>query len=158
MTETAESRPREMNAVFHALFTAGAIWPAAMTLPLLAAHFGVGVALRLAPIVIALGWTFAEAACVGWRRVPFTCTLLFAKRPPAYTIGLLVFVFGWFVFVGASLLNAARAGALPWLIVALLVATAGLAIHYLRRQQWGAWPLEFEDYLPDGFDALRLQD
>jgi hypothetical protein len=96
--------------------------------------------------------------CIGWRRVPFTCTFLFAKRPPAYTVGLLVMILGWFVFVATSLLNAARIGPIPWLIVACVAGAAGLALRWWRLHNWGHWPLEFEDYLPDGLDSLRLSD
>jgi hypothetical protein len=62
------------------------------------------------------------------------------------------------VFIATSLVNVARAGVLAWLAIVLLVGLIGLTLRWYRRQDWGRWPLEFEDYLPDGFDALGLHE
>ena len=73
-------------------------------------------------------------------------------------VALLIFVFGWFVFLSASMLDAARTGLIPWLLIALLVGPAGLALRQYRLQHWGDYPLEFEDYPPDGIETLGLAD
>ena len=93
---------------------------------------------------------------IDWRRIPFTCTFLFAKRPPAYTVLMAIVVFGWFVLFGRLLVQSARSGFRPWaVIVGVLTVMAGLLTRY-RRATWGQLPLEFEDYLPDAVNPLRL--
>ena len=156
--ENAETRPHQLDAVRSALFTRGVLWPLALTLPVQAYQLGPRTALTLAPITALVGWAFTEAMCLGWRRLPYTCTFLFAKRPPAFTVAALIAIFGWFVFAGTSLLDTARLGALPWFIVATLVVSVGTGLRSYRRVQWGQGPLEFEDYLPDSLDQLRLHE
>jgi hypothetical protein len=75
-----------------------------------------------------------------------------------YTVFWIVLIFGWFVFLGTSLLFVASSGLVPWLIVATISLAVDLALRSYRRRTWGRWPLEFEDYLPDGLDALRLRE
>jgi ABC-type transport system involved in multi-copper enzyme maturation permease subunit len=156
--EDAATRRHQLTAVRRSLFVAGAVWPALLSVPVHAMVLGWTTAFTLAPLTLLIGWFFTEAACLDWRRIPFTCTFLFGKRSPAFTIAMAILVFGWFVFLSAALLNTARVGLLPWLLVALLVGPIGLALRQYRLQHWGDYPLEFEDYLPDGIETLRLTE
>jgi hypothetical protein len=156
--ENADLRSQQLDAVRGELLLKGVVLPVVLTSPLLALHFGAQIAVALTPLTLLIGWTLAEALSIDWRRIPFTCTVLFAKRPPAYTVGLVVLIFGWFVFAAASALAVARAGALPWALVAIGVASVAITLRQFRMAQWGRWPLEFEDYLPDGVDSLRLRE
>lgn len=155
--EADSSRPHQLNAVYRHMVTMGVAIPALLSLPLVAHHIGTRSAVAVLPATVLLGTTFVEALCLTWRRVPFTCTFLFAKRPPAVTFAFLAAVFGWFVFIGAAILNVARAGVVQWFIVMVPLALIAATLRWWRRQDWGRWPLEFEDYAPDGMDALRLE-
>ena len=157
-TEQAATRGHQLDAVSRGLFVSGVVLPTAFAVPVQAAWFGVAAITALVPLTLAIGWTLTELALLEWRRIPFTCTILFAKRPAAFTFLMLVMIFGWFVFVSTSLLVAARASVTAWSVVALLVSVVGLTLRAYRRHNWGRWPLEFEDYLPDGLDTLRLGD
>lgn len=156
MTETAANRRHQLDAVSHALFTVGVIIPVAFTFPMHTAMFGTRAAITLTPVMLIIGWAFTEAACLDWRRVPFTCTFLLAKRPAPFLLIFLLAIFGWFVVISGGLLAAARGGLRSWLIVVGLVTLVGVLLRLYRLQSWGRWPLEFEDYLPDGIDTLQL--
>ena len=156
--EDASTRGHQLTAVRRSLFVAGVVWPSLLSVPVHALSLGWTTALTLAPLTLLIGWLFTEVACLDWRRIPFTCTFLFGKRPPAFTIAMAIIVFGAFVSLSAALLDTARAGLLPWLLIALLVAPVGLALRQYRLQNWGDYPLEFEDYLPDGIETLRLTE
>lgn len=157
-TEDSKSRRHALDAVRRSLFTIGVVLPVVMALPVQIQMLGRQTAIAVAPISLLIGWVFTEIACLDWRRVPFTCTFLFAKRPPAFGFFAVMMIFGWFVFIATSLVDAARAGREPWLVVSALIASIGLGLRWYRMQNWGLWPLEFEDYLPDTLETLRLGD
>jgi hypothetical protein len=104
-----------------------------------------------------LGRVFVEIVATEWRRVPFTCTVLFGKRPAAYTVLLVCLAFNVFGLLGTSLLQVATSRPVAWIVVFAKLMLIGGAVRWHRRQSWGQLPLEFEDYLPDSFDVLRLQ-
>lgn len=156
-TEEAANRRHQLDAVRSTLLYTGVMLPAAVAFPVQASVLDIGTAALLLPVVALLGSIFVELVCLEWRRIPFTCTFLFAKRPPAYTFLLLLLIFGWFVFLGASILDAARSGAVPWLVVATLLSLALAGLGWYRLQTWGHLPFEYEDYLPDGLDTLQLR-
>jgi hypothetical protein len=158
MTEQEGTRSHQLNAVRRGMFMSAVALPTIWAMPLIAGEFGYAKAAGLVPITLFIGSAFVEAVCIDWRRIPFTCTFLFAKRPPVYTVFWIVLIFGWFVFLGTSLLFVASSGLVPWLIVATISLAVDLALRSYRRRTWGRWPLEFEDYLPDGLDALRLRE
>lgn len=155
--EADSTRPHQLNAVYRQALLLGVVIPALLSLPIVAQHIGWQSAAALLPVTILIGTAFVEAMCLTWRRVPFTCTFLFAKRPPAFTFAFLIGVFGWFVFIGASILNVARGGVVLWFVVVMPLTMIAASLRWWRRQDWGRWPLEFEDYAPDGMDALRLE-
>jgi hypothetical protein len=156
ITETAANRGHQLDAVRHALFSAGVVLPVLFVFPMHAAILGVRESVTLVPVMVLIGWTFTEGTCLDWRRIPFTCTFLFAKRPAPFLVITLLLIFGWFVVISGALLAVASTGLVPWLIVVGCIGTLGLGLRLLRLQQWGRWPLEFEDYVPDGIDTLRL--
>lgn len=156
VTEAVDTRVHCLAAVWRTLMWRGLVYPTVVSIPILASRFGLNAALALTPIILLLGSALVDVMCAGWRRIPFSCTLLVNKRPPAITLGLLIAIFGWFVFIGAAMLNSARQGLLPWLVVTLFATIAAAGARWWRLQEWGRHPLEFEDSLPDGLDALRL--
>lgn len=156
MTESVATRGYQLDAVVRYLFILGVLVPGAIAVPVVGAVVGLRVALGLFPLVVVMGTVFLEVVLRDWRRVPFTCTFLFAKRPLAYTCCLAVGIFGWLVFIGAGVLDVARSSVAGWILVALpMVAVLG-GLRWHRRQTWGMAPLEFEDYEADGLDTLRL--
>jgi hypothetical protein len=158
MTEQGASRRDQLTAVRSGMFMSAVMLPTVLTLPVTAGHFGFAHALALVPITVLIGWAFVEVVCIDWRRIPFTCTLLFAKRPPVYTLFWTLMIFGWFVFMATLLSFAASSGVGSWLLIATTTLALALALRSYRMRTWGRWPLEFEDYLPNGVDALRLRE
>jgi hypothetical protein len=131
--------------------------PAALAFPVQAGVLGGRTALACLPIAILLGCIFVEIALGHWRRIPFTCTVLFGKRPAAYTLGFAFLTFNVFVGIGTVCLQVASAGRTSWLVVlTILLAVCG-ALRWVRLQTWGRLPLEFEDYLPDAPNTLGLR-
>ncbi len=154
--EDDQTRRFQLDAVRWTLFSFGVVLPAMLAVPLHVYVFGPGGAAASLPVVLLLGWILTEMFSIDWRRIPFTCTFLFARRPPAYTVLIGILLFGWFVLFGRLLVESARSGLRPWaMIVAVLTVIGGLLTRY-RRATWGQLPLEFEDYLPDDVHPLRL--
>jgi hypothetical protein len=108
------------------------------------------------PIVILLGSVFVDVTIANWRRIPFACTVLFGKRPAAFTLLVALLAFNAFVIAGTLLQLLALSGLGAWLAVVgfLLLVTGGFG--WYRRQVWGRFPLEFEDYLPNSLESLDL--
>lgn len=157
-TEVADARRHQLDAVRYALFSTGVVLPTALAFPIQFQLLGREIAFAAAPMTLLIGWVFTEVICLDWRRIPFTCTFLFAKRPPAFTLFAALMIFGWFVFISTSLVDSARRGRVAWLVTTALVIFIGSALRWYRLQNWGRWPLEFEDYLPDSLETLRLGD
>jgi hypothetical protein len=155
-TENQETRRYSMDAVRWTLFRLGVSVPTLLAAPLFMGTLGVRNSVASLPVVLLLGWILTEMLCIDWRRIPFTCTILFAKHPPAYTILIAILIFGWFVFLGRAVVDVARSGVRPWCVVVAVLAAAGGALSWYRHLTWGRLPLEFEDYLPDDVHPLRL--
>jgi hypothetical protein len=157
VTENSATRRHQLDAVRHIVLGLCVALPAALAFPLQAAALGVSRALASLPVVLFLGWIFVDIAFGRWRRIPFTCTFLFAKRPPAYPLLVAFLAFGVFGTLGTGMLAAAGSGPRPWLVVmTILTATTGV-LRWQRLQTWGRLDLEFEDYLPDRVETLGLQ-
>lgn len=157
ITEDQATRRHQLDAVRHAFVGLGVILPAALGLPVYAGLLGWRTALVCAPVVVLLGSIFVEIAVGRWRRIPFTCTFLFGKHPPAYTVMLAFLAFGVFGVVGSALIDAARGGLRSWLtVMTILLAIYGV-LRWQRLQTWGRLSLEFEDYLPDRVETLGLE-
>jgi hypothetical protein len=157
LTEEAGSRPHQLNAVRHTFLGLAVIVPVALAFPLHAGLLGFSSAVACLPVVLILGFLFVDITIANWRRIPFACTVLFGKRPAAFT--LLVAILGFNVFVVAGtllqLLALSRPGAWLGVVGVLLLLSAGMA--WYRRQVWGRFPLEFEDYLPNSLETLQLR-
>jgi hypothetical protein len=156
LTEEAASRPHQLNAVRQLLLELGVIAPVALSFPVQAAVLGWASALACLPVIVLLGWILVEITMSHWRRLPFTCTILFGKRPAAFT--LLVACSGLYVFgfVGIGLQQLARSRPMPWLIVIAFLLLIGATLRRYRLQTWGRFPFEFEDHLPNSLETLGL--
>ena len=108
------------------------------------------------PVVLLLGCLFVDLVVGQWRRIPFTCTVLFGKRPAAYTLMLAFASFYLFVFIGMGLQQLAISGPRRWLIVVAILLLISAGLRWYRLRTWGGLPLEFEDYLPDRVNTLGL--
>ena len=114
-------------------------------------------ALLSLPVVVLLGWLLVEIVLSHWRRIPFTCTLLFGKRPAAYTLVVAFLAFSVFVAVGTGLQQIAISRPVSWCVVLAILILVNAVLRWVRLQTWGRLPFEFEDYLPDSFSTLGLQ-
>jgi hypothetical protein len=157
MTEEAESRTQQLDAAGQSLVRVGVIGPAILAVLLHAAVFGAARAAAVFPVLVLLGWIFVEITLGDWRRIPFTCTVLLAKRPAAHTFLLALLAFGVFVSFGGVFEQAAMSGPIAWLVVVGLLSGIGAALRWRRRLLWGRVPIEFEDYLPDTIQPLGLR-
>ncbi len=156
-TEDRASRHHQLNAIRHIVIGIGVIAPALLAFPVLAGVLGGRTAIACFPIVILLGCILVEIAFGHCRRIPFTCTVLFGKRPVAFTLGLAFVAFNVFVGLGTACLRVASGGRTPWLVVLTILLMVGGALRWVRLQTWGRLPLEFEDYLPDAPSTLGLR-
>ena len=156
-TENRASRRHQLNAIRHTVIGLGVIAPSVLAFPVQAGVLGGRTALACFPIVILLGCIVVEIAFGRWRRIPFTCTVLFGKRPAAYTLGLAFLAFNVFVGLGTMCLQVAGAGRSSWLVVLTILLVIAGALRWVRLQTWGRLPLEFEDSLPDAPNTLGLR-
>jgi ABC-type transport system involved in multi-copper enzyme maturation permease subunit len=156
-TEAETSRRHQMNAIRDTLGGAGVLAPAALVFPVQAAVLGLRSALAGLPVIVLLGWMFVEVVLGNWRRIPFTCTVLFAKRPAAHTVLIAILVLFWLVPIGGVLEQVAISGLRPWLVVTAILLLICAGLRWVRLQSWGRLPLEFEDYLPDTIEPLGLR-
>jgi hypothetical protein len=156
LAERADCRVAQLNAVRLMLMWRGVMLPTVAIVPLQLAVIGWSRTLASIPVTLAIGWLLVELVIRDWRRIPFTCTVLFGKRPAGQTFGLLCALYVVFVVIGTRIAQLAASNVRSWLgtLGVLLVAAAIARWH--RGQSWGSWPLEFEDSLPDGVDTLRL--
>ncbi len=158
LTERAEDRPSQLDAVRRILFERGMVLPITLALPVVLGYFDLSHVPSLGTIIVAVGWAAVEVATLDWRRIPFTCTFLFGKRPPALTVCAAVLVFGWGVFAATTLAVMTLQGALGW--AAAMTVTAGTAwlVRKQRLESWGSAPFEFEDEVPRESDWLHLAE
>lgn len=156
-TEGDTSRRHQLNAIRDTLIGAGVLVPVALGFPVQAAVLGLPSALAALPVVVLLGWMFVEVVLGSWRRLPFTCTVLFAKWPAAHTLLLAILVLFWLVPIAGGLERVAISGLRPWLIVTVVLLLTCAGLRWVRLQSWGRLPLEFEDYLPDAIEPLGLR-
>jgi hypothetical protein len=131
--------------------------PAALAFPVQAAVLGIRGALVCLPVVLLVGWVLVEIVLLHWRRIPFTCTVLFGKRPAAYTLVLAFMAFNVFVSLGILLQQLALSRPTSWILVLAFLLTISVGLRWIRLQTWGRLPFEFEDYLPDTPASLGLR-
>ena len=156
ITEDQATRRHQLEAVRHLFVGLGVMLPVALAAPVYVGMLGARTALTCLPVVVLLGWIFVEIAIGRWRRIPFTCTVLFGKRPPAYTVLLAFLAFGVFGTVGTLFIIIARSGWRSWLVIMAILVTIIAVLRWQRLQTWGRLGLEFEDYLPDRIETLGL--
>jgi hypothetical protein len=157
LTEGALSRWHQLNAIRHTLLAVGVMAPAALAFPVQAAVLGIRGALVCLPVVLLVGWVLVEIVLLHLRRIPFTCTVLFGKRPAAYTLVLAFMAFNVFVSLGILLQQLALSRPTSWILVLAFLLTISVGLRWIRLQTWGRLPFEFEDYLPDTPASLGLQ-
>ena len=158
ITEQAESRRHALDAVPATMFAFGVVGPAIVAFPVEAGILGWRSALMCFPVVLLLGAIFVEGALGHLRRIPFTCTLLFGKRPMALTFAIALIAFSLFSVLGSLLLQMVSSGRVgPWAAVVGVLTAILVALRSYRGVNWGRLPLEFEDYLPDAHDTLQLR-
>jgi hypothetical protein len=156
-TEAETARRHQLNAIRDTLIGVGVLVPAALLFPVQAAVLGLSKALASLPVVVLLGWMFVEMVLGNWRRIPFTCTVLFAKRPAAHTVLIAILVLFWLVPIGGVFEQVAISGLRRWLVVTTVLLLICGILRWVRLQSWGRLPLEFEDYLPDTIEPLGLR-
>jgi hypothetical protein len=156
-TERADIRIEQLDAVRLALAWRGILLPALVVAPLQIAILGWGHAGASFPVTLAIGWMLLELVTSDWRRIPFTCTVLFGKRPAAQTFMILCALYVAFGVIGARIAEHAVGGLSSWLVTMSLLTMALCFARWHRLRHWGRLPLEFEDYLPDSVETLGLE-
>jgi hypothetical protein len=91
------------------------------------------------------GFTMAEIALAGWRRVPFTCTWIPGKRPLVLTVVGAAIIYFLVVTALATLIQFAL---FSWTLLLLLAGpmlTLAAWMRHARIRDWATRPLLFED-------------
>jgi hypothetical protein len=155
MTEEPDSRRHQLRAVEHAIFTFGVLLPILLTLPLQLLVFGGRATLGL-PVALVCGMLQLEGLLRHWRRIPFTCSYIPAKRP-VYRTALVAFVaFLFFTNIAGLLVWASIQRPLRTLPFTAILACVVLVLRRNRLSLWRDHPLTFTDELPTDVQAIGL--
>jgi hypothetical protein len=155
MTEEPDARRHELRAVEHAIFTFGVLVPILATLPLQLMVFGVRGMLGV-PVALLCGMLQLEVLLRHWRRLPFTCSYIPAKRP-VYRTALVAFVaFLFFTNIAGALVGGSIQRPLRTLPFTAILACAVFLLRRNRLSLWRDHPLMFTDELPTDVQAIGL--
>jgi hypothetical protein len=155
VTEDHATRSEQMRAVDHLVMTYVIGVPIAATAPLL------WIALRssalLAGIVVAsVGLVFVHAVLLDWRRIPFTCSYLPAKRFIGHSALIGVAACLLFTVIASGLVRTALVSANQGFVITAALLVVGYWLHERRLTTWRKTPLMFEDEFPDRVLQLQL--
>jgi hypothetical protein len=155
ITEHDTARVDQVEAVVRSTIRLGVVLPLLILSPVQWMMFH-GQAIASTAVTLAAGIALVEIGMSEWRRLPFTCSYMPAKRFVGLTalVGLTAFVA--FATVGSGLAYASRGHPIG---AVLFLAILG-AIVWERRQRRARLarhtPLLFEDALPTEIEPLRL--
>jgi hypothetical protein len=112
-------------------------------------------ALLAAIVVAATGLVFVHAVLLDWRRIPFTCSYLPAKRFIGHSalIGFAACLL--FTVISTGLLRTALVTINRGIVITAALLVIGFWLRERRRATWRKTPLMFEDEFPD--QVLQLQ-
>lgn len=154
--EDPDLRSAQLKAVGQTFWWFGVGAPVLLLAPLQVYVLGLSSAVLCVVLTACCGALIIEIVIASWRRIPFTCSYLPAKRHLALT-GLVVTT-AFILFVGLtgglirwSLLRPSR-----WLTLVGLVVTAQLLLKFQRLRGYRREPLQFDDEDPDAVQQLRI--
>jgi hypothetical protein len=156
-TERDDTRARQLDAVRHTLWVRAVVIPILLLAPVQALILGANATIAAIPLIAALGWVLVELVIHGWRRIPFTCTVLFGKRPAPHSLMALFALFFVFSTIRTAVVYAALQSGGAWVMTMAGVLSVAGVLRRHRLLTWGRLPLEFEDYLRGGIEVLKTQ-
>jgi hypothetical protein len=155
VTEGDVTRGEQMRAVDRVVMTYVIGVPAIASAPLSWIALGSG-ALLVAAIVASIGFVFVHIVLLDWRRIPFTCSYLPAKRFIGHSA--LVGVAACILFTAAAtgLIRIALVNTSRGLVITAALLIVGFWLRERRLATWRKTPLMFEDEFPDQMLQLQL--
>jgi len=112
-------------------------------------------ALLAGVVVAAIGLVFVHAVLLDWRRIPFTCSYLPAKRFIGHSalIGFAACLL--FTVISTGLVRTALVTVNQGIVITAALLVIGFWLRERRLATWRKTPLMFEDEFPD--QVLQLQ-
>jgi len=154
VTEDRATRRDQMRAVDNVVTAYVIGVPVVATAPLLWIAFG-NDALFAGIAVASVGSVFVHAVLLDWRRIPFTCSYLPAKRFIGHSALIGVAACLLFTTIASGLVRSALGSAGNGLIMAAALLVVAFWLRERRLATWRTTPLMFEDEFPD--QVLQLQ-
>jgi hypothetical protein len=150
------ARSDGLDAVERILIGLGVVPCLVLIFPLHVIVLGTAAALRALALTALFGLILVEIVVSHWRRIPFTCTYIPAKRQLVHSLLLTFSAFTVFVSIGSLLVDVSlrRSSWFAIVLGILLVAIVGMRRN--RATTWGKAPLEFEDGMPDDVTVIPL--
>ena len=155
VTEDRATRRDQMRAVDNVVMTYVIGVPVVATAPLLWMAFGAD-ALFAGIMVAAVGFAFVHAVLLDWRRIPFTCSYLPAKRFIGHSALIGVAACLLFTAIASGLVRSALSSVNKGLVTAAALLVVAFWLRERRLATWRKTPLMFEDELPDQLLQLQL--
>ena len=154
VTEDRATRRDQMRAVDNVVTAYVIGVPAVASAPLLWIAYG-NDALFAGIAVASVGFAFVHAVLLDWRRIPFTCSYLPAKRFIGHSALIGVAACLLFTTLASGLVRSALGSESHGLIVAAALLVVAFWLRERRLATWRTTPLMFEDEFPD--QVLQLQ-
>jgi hypothetical protein len=155
ITEDDATRREQLRAVDQVVTTYVVGLPVVAAVPLLWVAMGPTAPIGAA-VVGLVGFTFVHAVLLDWRRIPFTCSYLPAKRFVVNSVVLGSMAFVSFPLMGVALVHAATTDTTLALVIAAALSVVAYVLRRRRLAVWKERPLMFEDEFPNEPLQLRL--
>jgi len=154
VTEDHTTRKDQMRAVDRVVMTYVIGVPVVASAPLLWIALE-SSALLAGVVVAAIGLVFVHAVLLDWRRIPFTCSYLPAKRFIGHSalIGFAACLL--FTVISTGLVRTALVTVNQGIVITAALLVIGFWLRERRLATWRKTPLMFEDEFPD--QVLQLQ-
>ena len=149
-------RRHQMDAVERALIGFCLAPSLALTLPLQLIALGPVRSIVEFQLNACAGLLLVEIVTRKWRRIPFTCTYIPARRPLVHTVLLAFTAYTLFVSVGSGLIIASLRNRSIWLILTGTLLAVIVALRRHRLAECERAGVEFEDSLPDDVQLMPL--
>ncbi len=127
-----------------------------LTLPLQLGVLGFQKASAAFALNTLAGLLLVELVARKWRRIPFTCTYVPAKRHLVHTILLVFTAYTLFVNAGSMLIIASLKNRGLFLSLSAVLFAAVIGMRRYRLIRCEREPVEFEDSFPDDVQLMPL--
>ena len=155
VTEDHATRGDQMRAVDRVVIRYVIGVPVIASVPVLWVAYEWDAMLATA-VVAAIGFVFVHAVLLDWRRIPFTCSYLPAKRFIGHSalIGFAACLL--FTVVSTGLVRTALVTVNQGIVITAALLVIGFWLRERRLATWRRTPLMFEDEFPDQLLQLQL--